>query len=485
MLAFHVTPTLASPLAAASDALLKLETNLWVWTLIIFFALLVILWRGGWKMMITKLDARDEAIRGAIDKAKLDREEAERLLQEQKADLDKTRRETAEMLQAAQQEAARERQRIIDGARDEYEKIVQRGREQIQNETRAALSQVRQTVADLSLDVQTYRSFIPDPRYLEPFEVLGLDGAAPRQDARPAGPQGTGPALRFGAGRGERHASRVSFFIKHLMNDRGQAEACPLRFLGTGFSPSPLVDLDQTRLRPLRAQQTRSSLHEPVAPALELCGRILGGGEHDGEAASSPRVHRSAQRVCARVPERPEVVREGQPPREIDLGFADPRVGLALGADTKDDLAPLETLHVVEAHGQAVHDGPQVCEVHGRMDARELIAAKHTSQQGLGAGPVTGRVEPEGPIQAPRVTEAFDLPRTPALVARTKLGDRGLDRRVETLRRRGRGELLDEHAPSTHATAERWVHSDRQRHFLPLLSRFPRAGADAIRGQQR
>ena len=149
----QVTPVLASPLAAGSDALLKLETNLWIWTLIIFFTLLVILWRGGWKMMITKLDARDEAIRGAIDKAKLDREEAERLLQEQKADLDKTRRETAEMLQAAQQEAARERQRIIDGARDEYEKIVQRGREQIENETGAALAQVRQTVADLSLDV--------------------------------------------------------------------------------------------------------------------------------------------------------------------------------------------------------------------------------------------------------------------------------------------------------------------------------------------
>ena len=151
----QVTPVLASPLAASGgvDDLLRLEVNLWIWTLIIFFVVLVILWRGGWKMMIAKLDARDESIRGAIDKAKKDREESVRLLSEQKAELDKTRREGAEMLQAAQQEAARERQRIIEGARDEYEKIVQRGREQIENETRAALSQVRTTVAELSRDV--------------------------------------------------------------------------------------------------------------------------------------------------------------------------------------------------------------------------------------------------------------------------------------------------------------------------------------------
>jgi F-type H+-transporting ATPase subunit b len=142
-------------LAAESptEALLSLELNLWIWTLIIFLSLLFILWKGGWKMMIAKLDARDEAIRGAIDKARREREEAERLLAEHREQLDQTRRETAEMLQAAQQDAQRERQKIVDGAREEYDRIVARGREQIEQETRAALAQVRSTVADLSLQV--------------------------------------------------------------------------------------------------------------------------------------------------------------------------------------------------------------------------------------------------------------------------------------------------------------------------------------------
>lgn len=148
-------PISAAVVAAGGGAsdLLRLEVNLWAWTLVIFFALLIVLWRGGWKVMIAKLDARDEAIRGAIEKAKSERQQAERLLAEQKAALEAARREAAELLQSAQQEGIRERQRIVEGARAEYEKIVERGREQIEQETKLALTRVRQSVADLSLEV--------------------------------------------------------------------------------------------------------------------------------------------------------------------------------------------------------------------------------------------------------------------------------------------------------------------------------------------
>ena len=139
--------------AGGGDALMRLELNLWVWTLVIFLAVVLILWRGGWKMMIAKLDARDDAIRGAIERAKKAREDAEKLLGEQKAALDAARREAAEMLQNVQHEASRERQQIIEQARAEYDRIVRRGREQIESETRAALERIRAGVADLSLEV--------------------------------------------------------------------------------------------------------------------------------------------------------------------------------------------------------------------------------------------------------------------------------------------------------------------------------------------
>lgn len=144
---------LASSGGGGGNPLLRVDPGLAIWTLVIFLLLLFVLWRYGWGMMIDKLDARDRAIRGAIEEAKAERLEAEKLLVQQKALLDQTRRETATMLQAAQQEAGVERQRLVDQAREEYERIVERGREQIDQEKRAAVAEVRKVVADLAVGI--------------------------------------------------------------------------------------------------------------------------------------------------------------------------------------------------------------------------------------------------------------------------------------------------------------------------------------------
>ncbi len=135
------------------NPLLRVSPGLWLWTLIIFLLLFLILRKWGFGAMIDKLDARDRAIRGAIEEAKGQRDQAEQFLAEQKALLDKARRESADMLAAAQEQAGRERQRIVTEAREEYDKIVARGRSQIEQETRAAVAEVREAAASLALDV--------------------------------------------------------------------------------------------------------------------------------------------------------------------------------------------------------------------------------------------------------------------------------------------------------------------------------------------
>ncbi len=145
----------ASGEAAASpvDMLLRPEPGLWIWTLAIFGTLLFILWRFGWSKMIEQLDTRDRAIRGAVEEARAEREEAERLLAEQKRLLDETRRKTSDMLAEAQSAAKAERQKILDEARRNSTAMVARGREQIEQETKNAVSQIRAKVADLAIEV--------------------------------------------------------------------------------------------------------------------------------------------------------------------------------------------------------------------------------------------------------------------------------------------------------------------------------------------
>ncbi len=153
MLAQSLAPLAAASAHGGGNPLLQITIGPVIWTLIIFLVMLFVLWRWGWGALIGKLDARDVAIRGAIDEAREERDQAAKLLAEHQALLDQTRRESSEMIAEAQQEAKREKQRIVDGAREEYDKILARGREQIAQETRAALSELRRTVADLSLEV--------------------------------------------------------------------------------------------------------------------------------------------------------------------------------------------------------------------------------------------------------------------------------------------------------------------------------------------
>jgi F-type H+-transporting ATPase subunit b len=156
VIAMAMTTHFVAVLAAAAredNPLLRVNPGLWLWTILIFLGLAFVLWRFGWRVMISKLDTRDQAIRGAIEEARKQRDEAERVLAEQREVLSRTRRETSEMLNAAQNQAERERQRIVNEARGEYDKLVARGREQIAQETRAAIEEVRRTTASLALDV--------------------------------------------------------------------------------------------------------------------------------------------------------------------------------------------------------------------------------------------------------------------------------------------------------------------------------------------
>lgn len=153
------TILLAAEGGSPVDMLLKTSPGLWIWTLLIFLALLFVLGKWGWPLLIDKLDARDRSIRGAIEEARAEREEAERLLAEHRQLLDETRSKTTEMLAEAQAAAKSERQRIVDEAREESTKIVERGRQQIEQETQSALAKIRGNVAELAVEVT--RKLIP------------------------------------------------------------------------------------------------------------------------------------------------------------------------------------------------------------------------------------------------------------------------------------------------------------------------------------
>src|SRR5512140_463234 len=92
-----VTPVLAA-------GIMDLNPGLTLWTGITFLLLIVVLARFAFGPIVKLLDERERTIRDAIEQAKKERAEAEKMLAEQKASLAAAQREAAALAQSSKQE---------------------------------------------------------------------------------------------------------------------------------------------------------------------------------------------------------------------------------------------------------------------------------------------------------------------------------------------------------------------------------------------
>lgn len=140
-----------SPLVAAGG-ITDLNPGLTLWTAITFLVLLVVLSRFAWGPIVKMLSERERTIRDAIEAAKKERAEAERLLGEQKDSLARAQREAAELAKRNQQEVETLRQELTERARKEADDLVASARRQVQEELQKARAELKAQVADLAID---------------------------------------------------------------------------------------------------------------------------------------------------------------------------------------------------------------------------------------------------------------------------------------------------------------------------------------------
>jgi F-type H+-transporting ATPase subunit b len=129
------------------------EFGLIFWQLVIFLIVLFLLAKFAWKPILSSLKEREESIETALrmaDQAKL---EMQLLKASNEKLLAETRQERDRMLQEATQMA----NQLIDQAKtkatEEGGRMIVQAREAIQNEKNAALAEVKNTAAQLSIDI--------------------------------------------------------------------------------------------------------------------------------------------------------------------------------------------------------------------------------------------------------------------------------------------------------------------------------------------
>ena len=184
-------PVIASEGAEAGgggSALITPHIGLIFWTLITFLLLLVLLSKFAWGPILGAMNAREEGIKGDLDRARKEREDAQRLLEEHRALVNLARKERAEAVEAGRRDAERLKAEILDEARKQREQLMKQAEMQIDAGLRQARAGLKSEAADLaiqaasklmgkSLDDATQRRLVED--YLADLERLGSSSDAP------------------------------------------------------------------------------------------------------------------------------------------------------------------------------------------------------------------------------------------------------------------------------------------------------------------
>lgn len=140
-----------TPAAAQEGGLLSPSGGLMFWTVVTFLVVLVALWKFAWPHILGAVEAREAHIRELLAAAARDREEAQRLVQEQQRQLDEVRARAQEMLAEGRAAGERAREELMSQARREQEELLQRTQREIQQQTERALEAVRLEAVDVAL----------------------------------------------------------------------------------------------------------------------------------------------------------------------------------------------------------------------------------------------------------------------------------------------------------------------------------------------
>ena len=132
---------------------MEIRPALIFWTLITFTIVAVVLRWKAWGPILSLVDEREKQIRNAVDAAKKERAEAERLLSEQKTAIAEARREAADMMRKAQADMEKFRDELKSQASKEAADLKAQAAREIEEQKKKAIGEVKAMASSLAIEV--------------------------------------------------------------------------------------------------------------------------------------------------------------------------------------------------------------------------------------------------------------------------------------------------------------------------------------------
>jgi F-type H+-transporting ATPase subunit b len=148
----------ALPLAAESAGeegggsfLVSPGLGLMIWTLVLFLFTMWVLSKVAFPKIQEALDRRAKTISESLDAAERQRKESEELLAEYRARLAEAREQADDIMARARKAAETAEAEAVTAGKEKREELVTAAKRDIEAETRRALEQIRNEVADLTV----------------------------------------------------------------------------------------------------------------------------------------------------------------------------------------------------------------------------------------------------------------------------------------------------------------------------------------------
>jgi len=138
--------------AFAGGGLTDVEPTLFYATLVLFGLFAFVLGKFAWGPLLKVIESREESVRSQVDGAEKAQTEARALLHQRQEQLIAAAREREELIARAQKEAEAIRADLVGKARSDAEAVLERAKQQIQQEKAQAIQELRTQVADLAME---------------------------------------------------------------------------------------------------------------------------------------------------------------------------------------------------------------------------------------------------------------------------------------------------------------------------------------------
>ena len=126
-----------------------------IWGTVAFLILVFVMYRTVWPSVDKAFKDRRANIEGKLEKAEKDREEAEQLLEQYRRRLRDAEDETQRILEEARANAERVRRDLLAKAEADADRELDRARQAIRSERDQAISQLRNEVGTLAIELAT------------------------------------------------------------------------------------------------------------------------------------------------------------------------------------------------------------------------------------------------------------------------------------------------------------------------------------------